>query len=198
VDTNRLRAIYEAHRTRFWDSIANEYGAEVSAQQLEHVWKQGGSGTPSLPNCPARPPTPDSSPDTSKMSHAALPRLTTANAYHGPPPQEYRAAPALPPFSFPAYSHPCASAVESSAPGAHFKHAPPTSAVDYGRPVYHAPPPAPRPTRVENTTNAMSRSASRDSNGVPATKISAILTEDREPMRDTESPKAHEVAMRDA
>lgn len=44
----------------------------------------------------------------------------------------------------------------------------------------------------------MSRSESRDSNGVPATKIAAILTEDREPRRDTESPKAEEVVMRDA
>lgn len=51
VDTDRLRAIYEARRATFWASVAAEYGPDVSPAQLERIWQQG--------NNVVRPPTPE-------------------------------------------------------------------------------------------------------------------------------------------
>lgn len=67
VDTERLRAIYEARRAEFWASIAAEYGSNVSAEQLEQLWQRG-----SPINVGARPPTPDASPDGSVLSYPTL------------------------------------------------------------------------------------------------------------------------------
>lgn len=64
VDTDRLRAIYEARRASFWAAIAADYGADVSPSQLEEIWRQGTNI--------ARPPTPDVSPDGSIMAHPVL------------------------------------------------------------------------------------------------------------------------------
>ncbi|EKG13049.1 hypothetical protein MPH_09869 [Macrophomina phaseolina MS6] len=50
VDTARLRNIYESHRTAFWAAVAADYGPDVSAAQLEDVWRQGGSGSPLCPS----------------------------------------------------------------------------------------------------------------------------------------------------
>ncbi|KAF2404439.1 hypothetical protein EJ06DRAFT_568417 [Trichodelitschia bisporula] len=41
VDTDRLRAIYDQHRTGFWGAIAAEYGADVDPAKLEDTWRQG-------------------------------------------------------------------------------------------------------------------------------------------------------------
>ncbi|TPX18398.1 uncharacterized protein E0L32_011700 [Thyridium curvatum] len=41
VDMSRLQAIYAAHRTSFWTSVAAEYGAGASATILEQAWKSG-------------------------------------------------------------------------------------------------------------------------------------------------------------
>lgn len=41
VDQERLRQVYEAHRTSFWNVIASEYGAGVSPFLLEETWKRG-------------------------------------------------------------------------------------------------------------------------------------------------------------
>ncbi|KAF2469035.1 uncharacterized protein BDR25DRAFT_264186 [Lindgomyces ingoldianus] len=64
VDTDRLRAIYEARRQQFWANIAADYGADVSPAQLEEIWRSGSN--------PVRPPTPDASPDGSVMSNPVL------------------------------------------------------------------------------------------------------------------------------
>jgi hypothetical protein len=56
VDKERLRHIYEAHRTSFWGVIAAEYGPNVSPFLLEEAWK-GMIVSNS-------PPTPCISPDT--------------------------------------------------------------------------------------------------------------------------------------
>ena len=64
VDTDRLRAIYEARRAQFWATIAADYGANVSPAQLEEIWRTGSSGV--------RPPTPDASPDGSILSNPVL------------------------------------------------------------------------------------------------------------------------------
>jgi len=60
VDTDRLRAIYDNHRSSFWSAIAAEYGPDVSPNQLEEIWRhQPGS------HFVQRPPTPGQSPDRS-------------------------------------------------------------------------------------------------------------------------------------
>jgi hypothetical protein len=64
VDTDRLRAIYESRRQQFWATVAADYGADVSAAQLEEIWRTGANGV--------RPPTPDASPDGSIMHNPAL------------------------------------------------------------------------------------------------------------------------------
>lgn len=65
VDTERLRAIYEARRQHFWAAVAADYGADVSPAQLEEIWRSGSSGV--------RPPTPDASPDGSVLhNHHAM------------------------------------------------------------------------------------------------------------------------------
>jgi hypothetical protein len=64
VDTDRLRAIYEARRQQFWSNIAAEYGPDVSPAQLEEIWRTGSNAV--------RPPTPDASPDGSIMYNSVL------------------------------------------------------------------------------------------------------------------------------
>lgn len=64
VDTERLRSIYEARRQQFWNTIAADYGTDVSPAQLEEIWRSGTRGV--------RPPTPDASPDGSIMHNSAL------------------------------------------------------------------------------------------------------------------------------
>lgn len=64
VDTERLRAIYEARRQQFWATIAADYGTDVSPAQLEEIWRSGSNAV--------RPPTPDASPDGSIMNNPIL------------------------------------------------------------------------------------------------------------------------------
>ncbi|KAF2205499.1 hypothetical protein GQ43DRAFT_362202 [Delitschia confertaspora ATCC 74209] len=64
VDTDRLRAIYEARRAQFWATVAADYGADVSPAQLEEIWRSGHQAV--------RPPTPDTSPDGSILSNPVL------------------------------------------------------------------------------------------------------------------------------
>ena len=55
IDKERLRHIYEAHRSSFWSVIASEYGGSVSPMLLEEAWKRGIATN--------APPTPCISPD---------------------------------------------------------------------------------------------------------------------------------------
>lgn len=64
VDTDRLRAIYEARRQQFWATIAADYGADVTPAQLEEIWRSGSNAV--------HPPTPDASPDGSIMHNPVL------------------------------------------------------------------------------------------------------------------------------
>ena len=64
VNVEKLRAIYESRRQAFWADIAAEYGADVSAAELEHVWRYG--------THLSRPPTPDDSPDSNIGSVASV------------------------------------------------------------------------------------------------------------------------------
>ncbi|KAK3186034.1 hypothetical protein K4F52_005258 [Lecanicillium sp. MT-2017a] len=41
VDLNRLQAIYAAHRDKFWEVIAHEYGPNMPPATLEQAWKTG-------------------------------------------------------------------------------------------------------------------------------------------------------------
>ncbi|KAF2095379.1 hypothetical protein NA57DRAFT_59396 [Rhizodiscina lignyota] len=61
VDTDRLRAIYDQHRSGFWNAIAQDYGPDASPSHLEQIWRHNhhsGFGAPLM-----RPPTPGDSPD---------------------------------------------------------------------------------------------------------------------------------------
>ena len=64
VNVEKLRAIYESRRQAFWAEIAAEYGTDVSAAELEHVWRYG--------THVSRPPTPDDSPDSNVGSVASV------------------------------------------------------------------------------------------------------------------------------
>ncbi|KAF2841031.1 hypothetical protein M501DRAFT_930057 [Patellaria atrata CBS 101060] len=152
IDTNRLRAIYEARRADFWSSIAAEYGSHVSPAQLEDIWRRG--------NNIVRPLTPDHSPDGSITAH-----------------------PVLKPSPFPQYS---SSAVEPSTKS--FSPINPiVSAVSVpDRVNYVLPAPTPNP-QLSRTSTWSSTSS------VPATSISALLTEDKSP-RPEYNP---DVVMRD-
>jgi hypothetical protein len=61
VDTDRLRAIYDQHRSTFWNAIAQEYGPDVSPSQLETIWRSNHPNSMGPPLM--RPPTPGDSPD---------------------------------------------------------------------------------------------------------------------------------------
>lgn len=79
VDTDRLRQIYDNHRNSFWGAIASEYGSDVSAGQLEEVWRQVPSGN--------HPPTPEDSPNDRANSYPILqpsPFPPYATAMHQP------------------------------------------------------------------------------------------------------------------
>lgn len=41
VDLSRLQAVYAAHRDRFWDVVAADYGASLSGSTLEKAWTSG-------------------------------------------------------------------------------------------------------------------------------------------------------------
>lgn len=60
IDKERLRHIYEMHRTSFWGVIASEYGGNLSPLLLEEAWKRGIATN--------APPTPCISPDTHTVS----------------------------------------------------------------------------------------------------------------------------------
>ncbi|KAK7609079.1 hypothetical protein JOL62DRAFT_505521 [Phyllosticta paracitricarpa] len=82
IDTARLRSIYEAHRSAFWATIAADYGPDVSAAQLEDIWKRGGMKSPLVPHVGMgihvpRPPTP---PDAEGVSP-----LESGRQLHVPP-----------------------------------------------------------------------------------------------------------------
>jgi hypothetical protein len=62
VDTHRLRAIYDQHRSTFWNQIAHDYGTDASPSQLEAIWNNPAGG-PVM-----RPPTPGDSPDRMRPS----------------------------------------------------------------------------------------------------------------------------------
>jgi hypothetical protein len=61
IDKERLRRIYETHRSSFWNTIASEYGEGVSPTLLEETFIRGGFNAP---------PTPCISPDTHVSAQA--------------------------------------------------------------------------------------------------------------------------------
>jgi hypothetical protein len=73
VDTDRLHAIYNNHRSNFWASIAAEYGSQVSPTHLEDIWRQNTNGT-------RRPPTPGDSPNRGGQS---MMKQTPAYPHYG-------------------------------------------------------------------------------------------------------------------
>lgn len=73
VDTERLRSIYEARRQQFWATVAADYGADISAAHLEEIWRTGANAV--------RPPTPEASPDGSRMHNPVLPTIKPSGFY---------------------------------------------------------------------------------------------------------------------
>jgi len=63
VDTDRLRTIYDNHRSSFWSAIAAEYGSDASPGQLEEIWRH----QPGSQQFVHRPPTPGQSPDRGSL-----------------------------------------------------------------------------------------------------------------------------------
>lgn len=53
----RLQAIYAAHRTKFWNAIAGEYGAGANPLVLEQAWRLGSSWCHSAAPTPITPGT---------------------------------------------------------------------------------------------------------------------------------------------
>ncbi len=78
VDKDRLRHIYEAHRTSFWSVIATEYGAGVSPFLLEETWKRGIAAN--------APPTPCVSPDAHVPSNGSYHNYNSKPAHQLPTP----------------------------------------------------------------------------------------------------------------
>ncbi|OCK83400.1 hypothetical protein K432DRAFT_291139 [Lepidopterella palustris CBS 459.81] len=169
IDTDRLRAIYEARRASFWAAIAADYGADVSPAQLEGIWCSG-TVIPHL----ARPPTPDASPDGSITTHAMLKPS---------------------PFAYPASS--AASATEPQLQSLRSAFSPlnvsAVSAPERTPFVLPMPVQTPQLGRLSrsntwgSTVSSASSSAARENN-VP---IAALLTEDRNPRGE------QDVSMRD-
>lgn len=114
VDPSRLRAIYDQHRSTFWSTIAQDYGADASPGQLEAMWQV--QSTPVI-----RPPTPGDSPDRMRQSlkPVQVPNFTpytSAGTY-----------PSVNPFSY-------ATADAVSAPDRMGYFTPPTRIGHYGHP----------------------------------------------------------------
>lgn len=67
IDMGRLNRIYNAHRVHFWSMVAQSYGSNVSPSTLEDCWLQAQA------NLRADfPPTPCGSPESAKLTSAAL------------------------------------------------------------------------------------------------------------------------------
>jgi hypothetical protein len=88
VDTDRLHAIYNNHRSNFWGAIAAEYGSEVSPTRLEDIWRTNTTPANGTPNVGSRrPPTPGQSPNSTAAAAALIkpiaqyPTYTTATPF---------------------------------------------------------------------------------------------------------------------
>lgn len=59
VNKDRLTQVYNAHRHHFWESVARDYGDNVSPSVLEDVWRrsQAASSSTYPPTPPNRSPT---------------------------------------------------------------------------------------------------------------------------------------------
>ncbi|KAH0538998.1 hypothetical protein FGG08_004448 [Glutinoglossum americanum] len=69
IDKERLRQVYEAHRTDFWKFIAAEYGSGADPLLLEDTWKRGYAYSPPTPCVsPNNRNTPTATPSQRKRS----------------------------------------------------------------------------------------------------------------------------------
>ncbi|KAK2605887.1 hypothetical protein QQS21_003727 [Conoideocrella luteorostrata] len=64
VDLQRLRAVYETHKSSFWTVVANDYGMNASPVALEQAWRSGACCQYSESN----PITPLASPDKDRRA----------------------------------------------------------------------------------------------------------------------------------
>ncbi|KAF1990383.1 hypothetical protein K402DRAFT_324701 [Aulographum hederae CBS 113979] len=154
VDTDRLRAIYDARRNNFWSDIAAEYGQDVSPQQLEEIWRYSGHPI-------ARPPTPGDSPDGLNSTHPSL---------KPSPLPLYPSHSAIEPRNGGHYLSPIHQASAMSAPD--------HRVMSYGLPT----PISTSSYATTPSLGGFSRTAPWQNQGAhPATSISALLTENKCP-----------------
>ena len=84
IDKERLRRVYEAHRSEFWAAVARDYGDNASPAMLEDTWRQS-----LMPSNSNYPPTPGSSPQfgsvtpsTTIISHfSATSDMSSTNSF---------------------------------------------------------------------------------------------------------------------
>ncbi|KAF2754944.1 hypothetical protein EJ05DRAFT_488517 [Pseudovirgaria hyperparasitica] len=152
VDTTRLRALYDARRASFWASIAADYGQNISPAHLEHIWQ-------STTN-PARPPTPEPSPDGSLLTR---PELKPAFVYST---EQHRGFTPVNQYQYHSQTHQTHPVAASE-----------------GRPQYTLPLPQPQ-TKSQPQSQPSAPALSRSWSGSSNVPIAALLTSDREPRHE--------------
>ncbi|KAF1816018.1 hypothetical protein P152DRAFT_107819 [Eremomyces bilateralis CBS 781.70] len=199
VDTDRLRAIYEAHRTSFWSVIAAEYGPDVSPAHLESIWHSTTSN-----HTLHRLPTPDFSPRAEPLSK--FPTSHPHPAQFPTPSTTTSSAKSVFPHLYP----PISFSASADRPTGLYHCAPHLSrdgnllcsAVSPDRAGYTLPPPTPSlrsragscassiagsngsatQSRASTWGSAVGSPERRDGeSGAPRTAIASLLTEDRCP-----------------
>lgn len=169
VDTDRLRSIYDNHRSSFWSAIAAEYGPDVSPAQLEDIWRHQPRGQQFV----QRPPTPGQSPDRGTLLKPSpfppygLGGTVTSAIEPGPTPLSAQATSAVSaPDRMPFYP---GANYASTNPGS-YAHSYGPSPAQYGAPT------------LGSTPDLLSRTNSwtQQSNNAP-TAITALLTENKCP-----------------
>jgi hypothetical protein len=184
VDTDRLRAIYDNHRSSFWGAIAAEYGPNVSPSQLEEIWRhQPGQHSHFM----QRPPTPGESPERSLLKPSPFPAYGLTSSLPsgldgGPTPLTAHASSAVSaPDRLPFYGHPGANAYSTTSvtnPASYAHSYSATSAGAYGA----TPTLGSTPDLLGRTAGGwgVSQQATGSVGGAP-TAITALLTENKCP-----------------
>ncbi|KAF2458280.1 hypothetical protein BDY21DRAFT_371135 [Lineolata rhizophorae] len=196
IDTDRLRAIYDARRSAFWASIAAEYGPDASPAQLEELWRQSQGG--SIPAPPSALPHPQQQhPQPPLALHTQFQHQLPHLGHPGPSPiggarpptpgpspdGSVTSYPALKPSPFPPFN---------PQPPQHHQHQHQHQA--HQRPSFVLPTPIASAGAVPARRETWS-SGSGATSAHPATTIAALLTEDRCPRPER---IGEDVPMRDA
>src|ERR1700761_1435167 len=162
VDADRLHAIYNSRRGSFWSAIAAEYGSNLSPGQLEDIWRHNTSSF-------RRPPTPGDSPNNG-VAHAMLkpspfPNYTTNTSNYSTNASNYSTNSLQPPKDYGHLGHMMNGMTSQD----RLYSMAQTSSNTYD--------PLPSLPRLDTRQPSWSNPSS----AVPATAITALLTEDKCP-----------------